>query len=89
MTVIETAKITSKGQVTIPNQVRKILHLDVGSTVVFGLGKDGIMLLPCKVVPELPYNPKEWEKIKKIVAEKGIIYNFTKKAKKHIKNLRG
>ena len=89
MTIIKTAKITSKGQVTIPSQVRKILHLDAGSTIVFGLGKDGIMLLPCKVVPESPYNPKEWEKIEKIVAEKGIIYNSAKKAKKHVKNLQG
>lgn len=87
MIIIEMSKITSKGQVTIPNQVRKILHLDAGSTVGFGLGKDGIMLLPCKVVPESPYNPKEWEKIEKIVAEKRKIYNSAKKAKKHIKNL--
>ncbi|MFA4991444.1 MAG: AbrB/MazE/SpoVT family DNA-binding domain-containing protein [Candidatus Omnitrophota bacterium] len=87
MTIIETAKITSKGQVTIPNQVRKILHLEEGSTVIFGLGKDGIMLLPCKVVPESPYTPKEWEKIGRIVAEKGKIYKTAKEAKKHIEVL--
>ena len=87
MTIIETAKITSKGQVTIPNQVRKILHLSQGSTVMFGLGKEGVMLLPCKVVPESPYNSKEWEKIEKIIAEKDKIYDSAKKAKKHIKNL--
>lgn len=89
MTIIETAKITSKGQVTIPNQVRKILHLEEGSTVIFGLNKEGVILVPCKVTPELLYTPKEWERIGKIVAEKGIVYNSAKRAKKHIKNLRG
>ena len=63
MTIIEMAKITSKGQVTIPNQVRKILHLEEGSTVVFGVGKEGIMLLPCEVKTESPYTSKEWRKI--------------------------
>lgn len=82
MTIIETAKITSKGQITIPNEVRKILYLEEGSSVIFCLGKEGIVLLPCKVVPELPYTPKEWEKMEKIVAEKGKIYNSAKKAKK-------
>ena len=30
MTIMETAKITSKGQVTIPNRVRKFLNLQEG-----------------------------------------------------------
>ncbi|MBU0759720.1 MAG: AbrB/MazE/SpoVT family DNA-binding domain-containing protein [Candidatus Omnitrophica bacterium] len=87
MTIIETAKITSKGQITIPSQVRKILHLEKGSSVVFGLGKDGIILLPCKVVAETPYTPKELKKIEKIIAEKGKIYRTPKRAKRHIKSL--
>ena len=45
MTVIETAKITSKGQITIPNRIRKILHLVEGASVAFGLGKEGVLLL--------------------------------------------
>jgi AbrB family looped-hinge helix DNA binding protein len=87
MTIIEMAKITSKGQVTIPNQVRKILHLEEGSTVIFGLGKEGIMLLSCKVVPESPYTPKEWEKIKNIISEKSRVYKTAKEAKKHINGI--
>jgi len=35
MTIIETTKMTSKGQVTIPNRVRKILHLQEDSSVAF------------------------------------------------------
>ena len=87
MTIIETAKITSKGQVTIPNRVRKILHLEEGATVVFGLGKEGIILSPCKVVIDSPYTIGEWKKIEMMVAEKGKIYKSAKKAKKHIKAL--
>lgn len=87
MTIIETAKVTSKGQVTIPNHVRKILHLEEGCTVIFGLGKEGIVLLPCKVMPKSPYTSKEWGKIEKIVAEKGKIYKTAKEAKKHIESL--
>ena len=30
MTILDTAKITSKGQVTIPNRIRKLLHLKEG-----------------------------------------------------------
>ncbi|MFA5197861.1 MAG: AbrB/MazE/SpoVT family DNA-binding domain-containing protein, partial [Patescibacteria group bacterium] len=33
--------MTSKGQVTIPNSVRKILGLQKGSAVAFGVTKDG------------------------------------------------
>lgn len=87
MTIIETSKITSKGQVTIPNQVRKILNLEQGSTVIFGIGKEGVVLLPCKVIADLPYTPKEWAKIEKIVAEKGRVYKAAKRAKKHIESL--
>jgi len=87
MTIIETSKITSKGQVTIPNQVRKILNLEQGSTIIFGIGKEGVVLLPCKVIADSPYTPKEWERIEKIVAEKGRVYKTAKKAKKHIESL--
>jgi len=88
MTIIETAKITSKGQITIPIEVRKILHLEEGSSVIFCLGKEGIVLLPCKVVPGSPYTPKEWEKIKNIISEKSRVYKTIKGAKKHINGIR-
>lgn len=87
MTIIEMSKITSKGQVTIPNQVRKILNLEQGSTVIFGIGKGGVVLLPCKVITDPLYTPKEWEKIEKIIAEKGGVYKTAKRAKKHIESL--
>lgn len=38
------AKITSKGQVTIPRVVRRTLHLDTGDTVVFDVDAGGVRL---------------------------------------------
>lgn len=84
MTVIETAKITSKGQVTIPNRVRKLLHVETGASIAFGVSKEGIILLPCKVTAESPYTPSEWAKIEKLASQKGKIYKSTKRAKKYI-----
>lgn len=87
MTIIETARVTSKGQVTIPNHVRQILNLKEGVSVAFGLGKEGIVLFPCKVVAESPYTIKEWRKIEKIASTKGVYYATAKDAKKHIEAL--
>ena len=87
MTILDTAKITSKGQVTIPNRIRKILHLHQGSSVAFGINKQGVLLLPCKVITESPYTYHEWAKIEKLAKAKGKVYKTAKEAKKHIEAL--
>ena len=87
MTVIETAKITSKGQVTIPSRIRKLLHIDTGSSLAVGLSKEGVVLLPCKVTVESPYTASEWAKIEKLASVKGNVYKSVKRAKKHIEAL--
>lgn len=87
MTIVETAKVTSKGQVTIPNRIREILHVSTGSCVAFGVSKEGVVLLPCKFTAESPYTPSEWAKIEKIASAKGKIYKSAEKAKKHIEAL--
>ena len=87
MTVIETAKLTSKGQVTIPNRIRKLLHLDEGSAVAFGITKEGIVMLPCKVTTQSPYTAKEWSKIEKLAFEKGKIFSDAEAAKAYLKKL--
>lgn len=40
------AKITSKGQVTIPRAIRQALHVQVGDTVVFDVADDSVHLRP-------------------------------------------
>jgi AbrB family looped-hinge helix DNA binding protein len=87
MTIIDTARVTSKGQVTIPNRIRKILHVSAGMSIAFGVSKEGVILLPCKVTAESPYTPSEWQKIEKLVSEKSKTYKSAKEAKKHIKTL--
>lgn len=87
MTVIETAKVTSKGQITIPNRIRKILHVQTGASLAFGLSKEGIILLPCKITAESPYTLSEWAKIEKLASVKGKVYKSIKTAKKHVASL--
>ena len=41
-----TAKITSKGQVTIPAEVRRALGVREGDTVIFQSDSDGMRVLP-------------------------------------------
>ncbi len=87
MTVLETAKITSKGQVTIPNRIRKLLHVETGSSLAFGLSKEGVVLLPCKITADSPYTSAEWAKIEKLTSARGKVYKSAKRAKKHIEAL--
>lgn len=87
MNIVEIAKITSKGQITIPNRIRKLLNLKEGASVAFGLSRQGIILLPCKVIVESPYTLKEWAKIEKLASVKGKIYKTARAAKRHIETL--
>jgi len=87
MNYTETAKVTSKGQVTIPSTIREILKLEPGSTVMFKVTDRGIILSPCDIIEKPVYTAREWEKIEKLVAEKGKIDKSPSAAKKHIKSL--
>lgn len=40
------AKITSKGQVTIPRDIRRALHVEHGDTVIFEVTDGGVRLRP-------------------------------------------
>ena len=83
----ETAKVTSKGQVTIPSTIREILKLEPGATVMFKVTDRGVILSPCEIIEKPVYTPKEWRRIEKLVAEKGKVYKTSGAAKKHIKSL--
>jgi len=87
MNYTETAKVTSKGQVTIPSTIRDILKLEPGSTVMFKVTEKGILLSPCEITEKSIYSKEEWKKIEKLVAEKGKAYKTSDAAKKHIKSL--
>ena len=87
MTILETAKITSKGQVTIPNRIRKILHLKEGESVGFSITKEGVVLVPCQVTAKSPYTAKEWQKIEKLASEKGTMFTSSQRAEDYLKSL--
>ena len=87
MTIIDTTKMTSKGQVTIPNRVRKLLHLREGSSVAFTVTKHGIILVPCEVTAQSPYSPREWRKIEKLASEEGNTFSSPDAGKKHLAGL--
>jgi len=87
MNYTETAKVTSKGQVTIPSIIREILKLEPGSTVMFKVTDRGVILSPCEIIEKPVYTAKEWRKIEKLVAEKGKVYKTSGAAKKHIRSI--
>jgi bifunctional DNA-binding transcriptional regulator/antitoxin component of YhaV-PrlF toxin-antitoxin module len=81
------AIISSRGQVTIPQDVRDIMRIKRGSVIGFEPTKKGILMVAMKVEPEYPYTEAEWEKIEKLSKSKGKIYNNVEDAKRHIANL--
>jgi len=85
MSYMETAKVTSKGQVTIPSTIRKILKLKPGVTVMFKVTGRGVMLSPCEIIEKPVYTAKEWKKIEQLIAEEGKVYKTSRAAKKHLK----
>ena len=87
MTITETAKITTKGQITITNRIRKLLHLKKGSSVGFSITKEGVILVPCKITATSPYTAKEWVQIEKLANEKGEQCSEAEDAKAYIKKL--
>ena len=87
MDYMETAKVTSKGQVTIPATIREILRLEQGSTIMFKVTKNGVHLSPCELIERPAYTVQEWKKIEKMVAEKGKAYKTSRTAKKHLDSI--
>lgn len=81
------AIVSSRGQVTIPQDVRAIMHLRMGSIVGFEPTKRGILMVTMKVEPREPYTESEWRKIEKLSKSKGKIYHTHEEAKSHIGNL--
>ena len=47
-----TAKITSKGQITLPKEVRRLLKVDAGAVVVFEKEDDKVIVKTAKTLRE-------------------------------------
>lgn len=87
MELIEMAKMTSKGQVTVPASIREIFNLRKGSAVAFKVTDKGVYFLPCEITERETYTPEEWGKIRRLVAERGKTYKTSKDARDHLKSL--
>jgi AbrB family looped-hinge helix DNA binding protein len=87
MEIIEVAKMTSKGQVTVPAPIRDIFSLKKGSAVVFKVTEKGVLFLPCEITERETYTQEEWGKIERLVAERGQSYKTLRGARKHLKSL--
>ncbi|MBU0768509.1 MAG: AbrB/MazE/SpoVT family DNA-binding domain-containing protein [Proteobacteria bacterium] len=85
--VFRMAIISSRGQVTIPQDIRSLLHVRRGSVVGFEPTRRGVLMVPMKVQPQDPYTEKEWSKIEKLSKGEGAVYNTVEEAKKHIADL--
>jgi len=88
MTVVGMSKITSKGQVTLPVNVRNFLKLDKGECIAFCVDRKGIFINRCKLnVESGGFSEAEWRKIEKLSIRKGKLFVSAEEAKKHIKSL--
>lgn len=87
MEIIEIARMTSKGQVTVPAPIRDIFNLKKGSSVIFKLTDKGVIFLPCEIKERETYSQEEWGKIERLVAERGKTYKSAKGARNHLKSL--
>jgi len=50
--MVATAKITSKGQITLPREVRELLDVHTGSVVVFEQENDKVVIKPARTLRE-------------------------------------
>lgn len=88
MTVIGYSKITSKGQITLPRNIRWLLKVDKGQSVAFGLSRNGVIVSRCKMdIEKSPFSKKEWQKVEKLASAKGKVYHNPDEAKRHIASL--
>src|SRR3990167_592157 len=81
------AIVSSRGQVTIPQDIRSLLHVKRGSVIGFEPTQRGILMVAMKVQPQDPYTEEEWKKIEKLSKSEGTVYDTVEEAKKHIANL--
>lgn len=72
------ATMTSKGQLTVPAEVRKRLGLKAGDVVIFVLGEEGGVTLRVPHYPDVASTlgaagglpePRAWEEIERVVEE--------------------
>ncbi len=74
------SRVSSRGQVTIPAEVRKVLHIgEKGDMIGFDIREDGVLMKRLIVTePEEDFSEEEWEKLEKLANKKGKLYTNAK-----------
>lgn len=75
--MVVTAKITSKGQITIPKEIRNILDLHTGSVITFEKEENKIVIRPARTL-------KEFKGFLKGKGRRADFEEIRKKAKEYI-----
>jgi len=79
--------ISSKGQVTIPVKIRKILHItSAGDLVGFVPSKNGVLLRHLEIREE-DFTREEWDKLEKLAQKRGKVYKDAKAFLRTLKSL--
>lgn len=71
------AKVTSKGQITLPKEVRKLLHIQTGSIVVFEQDEERFIVKTAKTL-------QDFRGVLKGRQKKTEFEEMRKKAKEHL-----
>ena len=82
----EITKLNIKGQITIPNVVRKF-YLKGSKYIGFKITPEGILLVPIEIKEKEPYTTEEWHKIEALASQKGKVCKNAKAARKHLDSL--
>jgi len=85
--IFRMAIISSRGQITVPQDIRALMHIKKGSVIGFEPTRRGVLMKSMKVEPRDPYTEREWQKIEKLSKGKGKIYKTAEEAKKHLADL--
>lgn len=87
MATQEILKISPKGQVTIPNRIRKLLHLKESGFISLKVTREGVLLYPVEIKKKSPFTAEELEKIEKLALKKGKVFKSSGAAKKFLRSL--
>ena len=87
MNVQEIAKVSSKGQITIPNKIRNYLHLKENQFISFEITNQGVMFFPVEIQKKMDFTEEEWMKIDKLKKQKGKVFKTGMAAKKYLNSL--
>lgn len=75
--MVLTSKITSKGQITLPKAVRKLLNVQKGNVIVFERENDKIVIKPARTL-------RDFKGLLKSIDKGENFDEIRKKVKKHV-----